>query len=302
MPKVLIVHGAGMNMRGKAQIEVHGPMTLPQYDEHIRKYASELGIEVEIFHSNIEGEVINKFYDAHDRGGGCGHHQSCGLLIGPSRTERRDQPRAFPDHRSARLEPGAARQPFGGDGRKPRRGDGFWCFRLLPRFARHQGHTGIQVTIHPTMKNQALYKRGLKTRLEVLGKERQQAIAREEDDFSRPLREFTTQYVWGELWSRKGIPRKTRCLINVALLVASKCARQGGQDTHIRAALINGCTKVEIREVLLQCAVYAGVPVMREAVTRSAGGFRGRKEARAPSLRKRTEDRNLSHILQASTP
>ena len=68
MPKVLIVHGAGMNMRGKAQIDVFGPMTLPQYDEHIRKYASELGIEVEIFHSNLEGEVINRFYEAHDRG------------------------------------------------------------------------------------------------------------------------------------------------------------------------------------------------------------------------------------------
>ena len=68
MPKVLIVHGAGMNMRGKTQIDIFGPMTLPQYDEHIRKYASELGIEVEIFHSNIEGEVINRFYEAHDRG------------------------------------------------------------------------------------------------------------------------------------------------------------------------------------------------------------------------------------------
>jgi 3-dehydroquinate dehydratase-2 len=68
MPKVLIVHGAGMNMRGKAQIDVFGPMTLPEYDEHIRKYAAELGVEVEIFHSNIEGEVINKFYDAHERG------------------------------------------------------------------------------------------------------------------------------------------------------------------------------------------------------------------------------------------
>jgi 3-dehydroquinate dehydratase-2 len=66
--KVLIVHGAGMNMRGKAQIEIFGTMTLPQYDEHIRRYASELGIEVEIFHSNIEGEVINKFYEAHERG------------------------------------------------------------------------------------------------------------------------------------------------------------------------------------------------------------------------------------------
>ena len=57
-----------MNRRRKAQIDIFGTMTLPQYDEHIRKYASELDLEVEIFHSNIEGEVINKFYDAHDRG------------------------------------------------------------------------------------------------------------------------------------------------------------------------------------------------------------------------------------------
>jgi 3-dehydroquinate dehydratase-2 len=68
MAKVLIVHGAGMNMRGKAQTEIFGPMTLVQYDEHIRKYAAELGVEVEIFHSNVEGEVINRFYAAHDAG------------------------------------------------------------------------------------------------------------------------------------------------------------------------------------------------------------------------------------------
>lgn len=68
MPKVLVIHGAGMNMRGKAQIEVFGPMKLPEYDKHIRKYASELGFKVEIFHSNIEGAVINKLYAAHDGG------------------------------------------------------------------------------------------------------------------------------------------------------------------------------------------------------------------------------------------
>jgi 3-dehydroquinate dehydratase-2 len=68
MTKVLIVHGAGMNMRGKTQIEIFGPMTLPEYDQHIRRYASELGMEVEILHSNIEGEVVNKFYEAHERG------------------------------------------------------------------------------------------------------------------------------------------------------------------------------------------------------------------------------------------
>lgn len=68
MAKILVIHGAGMNMRGKAQIEVFGPMKLPEYDKHIRKYASELGIKVEIFHSNIEGAVINRLYAAHDGG------------------------------------------------------------------------------------------------------------------------------------------------------------------------------------------------------------------------------------------
>jgi len=68
MPKVLVIHGAGMNMRGKSQLDVFGPMTLPEYDQNIRRYASELGVEVDIFHSNIEGEVINRFYAAHDKG------------------------------------------------------------------------------------------------------------------------------------------------------------------------------------------------------------------------------------------
>ena len=66
MPKILVIHGAGMNMRGKTQIETFGPMTLPEYDTKIRAFAAELGVEIEIFHSNIEGEVINRLYAAHD--------------------------------------------------------------------------------------------------------------------------------------------------------------------------------------------------------------------------------------------
>ena len=68
MAKILIIHGAGMNMRGKVQTEVFGKMTLPEYDAHIRAYAAELGVEIEIFHSNIEGEVVNRLYDANDQG------------------------------------------------------------------------------------------------------------------------------------------------------------------------------------------------------------------------------------------
>jgi 3-dehydroquinate dehydratase-2 len=68
MPRILVIHGAGMNMRGKVQTEIFGPMTLPQYDERILGYARELGLDVEIFHSNIEGEVVNKLYEASDHG------------------------------------------------------------------------------------------------------------------------------------------------------------------------------------------------------------------------------------------
>jgi 3-dehydroquinate dehydratase II len=66
--KLLVVQGAGMNMRGKTQTEIFGTMTLDQYNQHILQYAHELDIAVEIFHSNIEGEVINRLYEANDKG------------------------------------------------------------------------------------------------------------------------------------------------------------------------------------------------------------------------------------------
>jgi len=68
MARILVVHGAGMNMRGKTQIDVFGTMTLADYDDQIRRYATELGVEVEIFHSNIEGEVIDRFYAGQEQG------------------------------------------------------------------------------------------------------------------------------------------------------------------------------------------------------------------------------------------
>ncbi len=68
MVKVLVLHGLGMNMRGKVQTNVFGTQTLDQYDEQINVYAEGLGVDVEMFHSNVEGEVINKIYEAHDSG------------------------------------------------------------------------------------------------------------------------------------------------------------------------------------------------------------------------------------------
>ena len=68
MAKVLVIQGAGMNMRGKSQLETFGPMTLEEMNEQILGYAEGLGVEVELFHSNVEGEVVNALYNAHDRG------------------------------------------------------------------------------------------------------------------------------------------------------------------------------------------------------------------------------------------
>ena len=65
MTKVLVVHGAGINMRGKFQVEIFGTATMEDYSDQIQKYANQLDIEFDIFHSNIEGEVIDKFYQSH---------------------------------------------------------------------------------------------------------------------------------------------------------------------------------------------------------------------------------------------
>ena len=68
MGKVLVIQGAGMNMRGKVQLETFGPMTLGEMNEQIVGYGKELDMDIELFHSNVEGEVINALYEAHDSG------------------------------------------------------------------------------------------------------------------------------------------------------------------------------------------------------------------------------------------
>lgn len=82
MARILVIHGAGMNMRGKVQTEIFGTMTLPEYDEKIRGYASELGVDIEIFHSNVEGEVINRLYEANDQGFGAAIFNPAGFSRG----------------------------------------------------------------------------------------------------------------------------------------------------------------------------------------------------------------------------
>jgi 4-carboxymuconolactone decarboxylase len=104
----------------------------------------------------------------------------------------------------------------------------------------------------------ALFEAGLKVRREVLGAEYVDASIAQADDFNRPLQELVTEYCWGAVWTRPGLSRKTRSLINLAMLTALN--RPHEVELHLRGALNNGCTKEEIMEVLLQTAIYCGVP------------------------------------------
>ena len=104
----------------------------------------------------------------------------------------------------------------------------------------------------------SLFDKGLAVRKDVLGAAYVEASIKNADYFNRPLQELVTEYCWGAIWTREGLPRKTRSLLNLAML--SILNRPHELELHLRGALRNGCTKDEIREVLLQVAIYAGVP------------------------------------------
>jgi len=102
------------------------------------------------------------------------------------------------------------------------------------------------------------YNKGLAVRREVLGAEYVDRALADADDFSRPMQELVTEYCWGEIWTQPELPRKTRSLINIAMISALN--RPHELKLHVRGALRNGCSKEEIRAVLMQVAIYCGVP------------------------------------------
>ena len=99
---------------------------------------------------------------------------------------------------------------------------------------------------------------GLAVRRAVLGDAYVNKALEAADDFNWPLQELVTEYCWGAVWTRKGLPRKMRSLLNLAMLTALN--RPHELEAHLRGALRNGCTRDEIREVFLQTAIYCGVP------------------------------------------
>lgn len=115
-----------------------------------------------------------------------------------------------------------------------------------------------------------IFDRGLAIRKDVLGKEFVEKSFAAADDFNRPMQELTTEYCWGWCWGRPGLERKTRSMLNLAML--SVLNRPHELKMHVKGAIRNGVTKDEIREVLLQVAIYGGIPAGVDA-------FRNAREA-----------------------
>jgi 4-carboxymuconolactone decarboxylase len=103
-----------------------------------------------------------------------------------------------------------------------------------------------------------LFQKGLRVRQEVLGEEYVNKSLSSADDFTADFQKLVTEWCWGELWNRPGLDRRTRSIINVAMLTALN--RPNEIRLHVRGALNNGVTADEIKEIILQAAVYCGVP------------------------------------------
>ncbi|MEN9945400.1 MAG: hypothetical protein RLY18_1358 [Pseudomonadota bacterium] len=106
--------------------------------------------------------------------------------------------------------------------------------------------------------NRDAFEKGLKTRREVLGAEYVDQAIRNADSFNLPLQELVTEYCWNEIWNRPGLDRKTRSIVNLAMLTALN--RPHELRLHVKGAINNGLSKDEIAEIFLQSAIYCGVP------------------------------------------
>lgn len=121
-------------------------------------------------------------------------------------------------------------------------------------------------------KNEALFDEGLVTRREVLGDAYVDASIRNATDFNIDMQELVTQYCWGDVWNRPGLDRRSRSLLNLAMLTALN--RPHELKIHVRGALNNGLTRDEIKEVFLQTAIYCGVPAAIDAFRSAAEVFK----------------------------
>jgi 4-carboxymuconolactone decarboxylase len=108
------------------------------------------------------------------------------------------------------------------------------------------------------MSDESLFERGLKVRKEVLGEDYVNKSIAGADDFTRTMAEWSTEFCWGALWTRPGLDRRSRSIANLSMISALN--RPNELKLHVKAAVRNGVSRDEIKEVLLQVAVYCGVP------------------------------------------
>jgi len=108
-----------------------------------------------------------------------------------------------------------------------------------------------------------IFNQGMAVRREVLGEQHVDRAESNKDEFTEEFQELITKYAWGEIWTRPGLERKTRSCITLAMMIALH--REDEFKLHIKAALNNGLSKDEIKEVILQSAIYAGVPAANSA-------------------------------------
>jgi 4-carboxymuconolactone decarboxylase len=113
------------------------------------------------------------------------------------------------------------------------------------------------------MDDRERYEAGMKVRRAVLGDAHVDRSLTKRTAFNDEFQDFITRYAWGEIWTRPGLSRHTRSLLTIGLMVALN--RSDEFKLHVRAAFNNGVTRDEIKEVLLQCAIYAGVPAANSA-------------------------------------
>ena len=113
--------------------------------------------------------------------------------------------------------------------------------------------------------------KGLSIRSEVLGADYVARSMAQADDFSRPMQELSSSYCWGEIWARDGLSRRDRSLLNLGMISALN--RPHELKLHVKAALRNGFTREEIREALLQVAVYCGIPAGIDSTRIGQAGF-----------------------------
>jgi 4-carboxymuconolactone decarboxylase len=113
------------------------------------------------------------------------------------------------------------------------------------------------------MDERQRHEQGMKVRREVLGDAHVDRTLQNRNEFNEAFQDLITRYAWGEIWSRPGLPRQTRSMITLAMMVALN--RGDEFRMHVRAAINNGVTREQIKEVLLQTAIYCGVPAANSA-------------------------------------